>query len=453
MIGKTPYYGEEVIPAERRRRFQASLVFHGGAVLVTWSFALLAWHSRSESLSLPIYLAGMGGAWMGAVAAWLSDRNGRPQPWWVLIVCALLIRCLAFSCLPLLEDDPWRYLWDGYQTATHGTPYGRAPSDSFGDPQVPLSLQRVLDRVNHPDLPTVYGPSAQLAFYFSYVVSPGSLWPWKVILGAADIVVLVILARSGVRGAFAFWTFCPLLLQSTWASAHIDGLAVAFTVAALTRNRSARGALSAALLLALAVGVRPIALLVAPWILRRNLRAWISFLAMVVALHLPVVLGGGWPLAPEVAERLAGWEFNPSVYALLATALDPTLARWIVAGGFGVLWLLILQRHPPSTPSSSPPGIAQVPGASIFGFLWLLSPVVNPWYLVWLAPFIAVRPAVWSVTALAVVGLSYVTGLRLGDATLGTFEHPPWLRPVEYGAIALAGIADWVITRSRSRPR
>jgi hypothetical protein len=68
----------------------------------------------------------------------------------------------------------------------------------------------------------------------------------------------------------------------------------------------------------------------------------------------------------------------------------------------------------------------------------LLSTTVNPWYLLWLLPFLALRPSLPGLVALAAVTLSYVTGLNLGDPALGNFEHPVWLRPLEYGLVAAA---------------
>lgn len=86
-------------------------------------------------------------------------------------------------------------------------------------------------------------------------------------------------------------------------------------------------------------------------------------------------------------------------------------------------------------------------GDWLYGGFFLLSPVVNPWYLLWMLPFTALRPAAWSLAALALVSTSYLCGLHAGAAALGPYEHPAWLRPLEYGGIALAGLAggrgDW----------
>ena len=92
---------------------------------------------------------------------------------------------------------------------------------------------------------------------------------------------------------------------------------------------------------------------------------------------------------------------------------------------------------------------ASVPrGDWIYGGFLALWPVVNAWYLLWLLPFAAIRPSAWAWTASVVVLLSYVTGLNLDNLQMEPFGHPFWVRPVEYGLIALAMLYD---VRRRAR--
>ena len=424
-------------------------LLHAGSSTVVCAFIFLAWRSHHGGVNLTSYAAAITVAWLGFLLAWRTDRVHLLASPRTLILWALAARLAAGISLPVLEDDPWRYLWDGYQTAVHGTPYGTPPADSFADPNVPASLQRVLDRINHPDLPTVYGPTAQLAFFASYGVAPGQLWPWKWILFVADAGVGLLLVRSRISGAGLFWALCPLVLQSTFVSAHIDGLGVALALGAVFASRSKRPALSA-FLLAAAFGVRPIAILLSPWILARNRRAWLICLMGILALHAPFQWLGGWGLTPDVLARLQSWEFNSSLFAVVRATVGTELSHWICGALFAGFWVWCasqpLRQRP--DPLTLPP--SSVPGDWVFGVLWLASPVVNPWYLLWLAPFVALRPSIWGVTALAAVALSYATGLRLGTPELGNFGHPAWLRPVEYGAIIAALVLDYT-RRRRSR--
>ena len=102
-------------------------------------------------------------------------RRGDPFPVGRLILWAVVFRICGLAGGPFYEDDFYRYLWDAYRFATTGTPYGVAPEEFFVDPGVPESFQRVLDGINYPELPTIYGPTTQLVFLLGYVVQPASV--------------------------------------------------------------------------------------------------------------------------------------------------------------------------------------------------------------------------------------------------------------------------------------
>ena len=87
-------------------------------------------------------------------------------------------------------------------------------------------------------------------------------------------------------------------------------------------------------------------------------------------------------------------------------------------------------------------GLAWPPGDWIFGAFFLLSATVNPWYLLWLWPFVAARMSCAGVAALVLVPLAYVTSGHLGATTGGLFEHSAWVRPVEFGGLGAALAMD-----------
>lgn len=78
----------------------------------------------------------------------------------------------------------------------------------------------------------------------------------------------------------------------------------------------------------------------------------------------------------------------------------------------------------------------------VFGAFFLLSAVVNPWYLLWLLPFVAKNPTATGVTALVAVSLSYAHGLHLPDSNLAPYQVAAWVRPAEIGAVLLAALWD-----------
>jgi len=78
----------------------------------------------------------------------------------------------------------------------------------------------------------------------------------------------------------------------------------------------------------------------------------------------------------------------------------------------------------------------------LLGGLLLVSPVINPWYLLWLMPFACRYPSLGIWVASAALLLSYATGLNLETSVLAPYEHPAWLRPAEFGKIGLAFTFD-----------
>jgi len=77
--------------------------------------------------------------------------------------------------------------WDGRQFATTGNPYASAPATFFKDAEVPERFSSILDQINYPHVPTIYGPVCQVGFLVSYWIAPGRLWPWKLLLCAAAL--------------------------------------------------------------------------------------------------------------------------------------------------------------------------------------------------------------------------------------------------------------------------
>ncbi len=85
---------------------------------------------------------------------------------WVILL-GLLVRISMSASTPILEDDYYRYLWDGGVVAKGFNPYQYAPRDILvgGNIDLPhhlteLALQAkpILERINYPRLRTVYPP-------------------------------------------------------------------------------------------------------------------------------------------------------------------------------------------------------------------------------------------------------------------------------------------------------
>ena len=367
-------------------------------------------------------------------------RRGDPFPVGRLILWAVVFRFCGLAGGPFYEDDFYRYLWDAYRFATSGTPYGAAPEEFFIDPEVPVLFQRVLDGINYPELPTIYGPTTQFVFLLGFWIQPASVGVLQAILIGLDLVTVALLLRLTTPANVLLYAWCPLVVKEIAFTAHPDGAGVCLLLAAIVLARDRRWP-SAAVCLGLAAGAKTFGLVLAPLVLARaGVRHWLLFGATLAGLYGPFALFGGTDLASlQVFAR--DWEFNSALYGLLATLMPRFESRLLLAFVFASAWcyyFLHVRR-----------GVHGIPrGDWVFGALLASSPVINPWYLLWLLPFAAVWPSVWAWTASVAILLSYVTGLNLQDYEMHPYAQPLWARWLQFGTI-LAGLGFDLAGRRR----
>ena len=396
-------------------------------------YGALAWVARQPGE--PPLLAFFGlAAWTGLpVFGLFFHFRGRDEafPFARMFAWAALFRLCGMLGGPFYEDDYFRYLWDGYRFATAGSPYGTAPEDFFADEQVPPEFQRVLDGVNHPELPTIYAPTTQVVFLAAFWLKPASIAALQAILICVDLLVLALLVRLAPGRAVMLYAWCPLVVKEVAFTAHPDGVGICLLLAGIVLARRHRWCMSA-ICLGLSAGAKVLALVVIPLVLAGGkARHWLLCGLTLAAIYAPFAVTGGAGLA-SLQTFAREWEFNSALYGLVAHALNPFDARVLLSFTYLGLWSAYGFRFMKDRPQAVPRG------DWLYGLLLAVSPVVNPWYLLWLLPFAVVYPSAWAWTASSAVLLSYVTGLNLHDFDLQPYDQPLWVRLTEYGAILLA---------------
>lgn len=367
-------------------------------------------------------------------------RLGKPLPVGRMFLWAVIFRLCGLVGGPFFEDDFYRYLWDGYRFATAGTPYGAAPEAFFLDTSVPAAFQQVLDGINNPDLPTIYGPATQFLFLLGYWLQPGSVTALQLILILTDLLMVWILLRLAPARTVMLYSWCPLVIKEIAFTAHPDGAGACLLMAAILLVRNRRPG-SAAVCLGVAAGAKIFALVLVPLVLMRTRpRHWLLFGGTLAGLYAPFFLMGGTNLTSlQVFAR--EWEFNSAAFGLLGTLLPRFEARLILGLAFAVFWLRYAGRFARGLQQAIPRG------DWLYGGLLAVSPVINPWYLLWLLPFAAIFPSAWAWTASSAVLLSYATGIHLDDFTLQAYQQPSWIRFLEFGLIVPALVYDLIRRR------
>ena len=425
---------------------------------------VLVWGSGAPTATQLI--AVLSAAALGGLALlWIAfDSRFAQTPLAWVFGLALVLRLVAVQAEPLLEDDHYRYLWDGMRTARYFDPYRLAPSAFFGANDLDPRWQDILSGINNPDIPTLYGPVLQALFALAHWLAPGRVGAIQGLVLLVDLGCFALLARLGVasRGLLVY-ALHPMILKEAMASAHPDGLVALWLLLAVLAWRRERMAFTG-VLLGLAVATKVAALLVVPLFLfapqrtlafgRTSSAVALGFVLALGAAYLPF-LAGGTSDALGLQTFAAQWRFNPLLYRVIEAAVPngmarPVAALTITAGMAALLW----RWRVVSTVNRE---MAMPPVDSVFLLLLLFAPVVNPWYALWaLAPAIAARRPL--VPVMGCVGvLAYLNGSTLqetvGQADTGLIApySVPWPAAlVQVTALILA--AAWV-RRSNSRKK
>jgi hypothetical protein len=343
------------------------------------------------------------------------------------------------------DDDVHRYVWDGRLQRLGYNPYVVVPSD----PAVKGLHTPETRNLNHPELPSPYPPGAEL-FFRAVTAVHESIFTLKVAFVVCDLAIILVLLdvwrctrqeqRAHMVLAFA-WN--PLLAIEVAGSGHVDivgALLLLLSAAALARRWRATAAV--ALALAVAVKFLPVVLLPLYW-KRVRIRDAALAAAIFGLLYVPFLNHGRIPIG-SLGTYVHSFRFNGPVFAALDQIAPPqVLAGLAVLAGFlTAVWMRC------KTSVLSADEFAWPMAASL-----LCAPVVYPWYLLWLLPFLrsawAVPIIIWTVS---IIPTYYVWHLRaLGRLWL----LPAWIMVLEYGFVAIAaGIIGFLqFRRSRATPR
>ncbi len=330
-----------------------------------------------------------------------------------LFLVGLALRGIFFPTTPILEDDWHRYLWDGAIVAQGGNPYQFAPAeglarDAFGALHPPTdnralasiralgeSDPRFPERVNYPYLTTIYPPVAQSAFAVAATIAPFSLFAWRAVVAAADLITFALLSAAlAAYGRPRFWALLywlnPIVIVQSFSAAHMDVLLGPFLIGALLLSRRGASLLSGAAL-AGAIGVKIWPLILVPIFMRaaykRGPRSALLFACAVLGLGAVVLL----PMLADLGEGRSGlaaytesWARNAFLFSILEGVLgvftsdSGLIARLTVGAILTAVSICIAFRR--SDAGARLPGVALALTAGLF----FLSPTGYPWYAIWL---------------------------------------------------------------------
>ena len=394
-----------------------------------------------------------------------------PSPFSVLIVVGFLMRGALVPSTVILEDDVYRYLWDGAVAARGGNPYAFAPATVSGGEdarsgellgELAAQAGEALGRISHPHLRTIYPPVTQAAFALAHVIRPFDVLGLRIVFLGFDVLLLVLLVRVlDALGKSRMWVVVywwnPLVVAQVYNRCHMDVIPAALAVAALLsviRRRHALGSV----VLAFAAGAKlwPAALL--PVFLRevsgrpkRLVLCAALFAGVLCAICLPMMLAGIDKSSGLYAygER---WSNNDSFHRIIVWGLEtglpavglparaaPRVSRVIVAVAFLIVVVCVSRRGIDGADDL-------VRRASVVvAALFLLSPTQFPWYYIWLVPFLAFRPRPSLLLLTALLPLYYLRAWLEARGLFGRYENV--VIAIEFVPVWVLLAGEWILAR------
>ena len=423
--------GIRIVSAPRVRKARAvhlSPLIQGviGSLMITLGSFAVGWLASASPLNRHPLLIAMRTEYAGVIIgtivltlgcwilfrAWLrlgQQLAGWPEGSLGLIKKAVWLWSIPMLvALPIFSRDVFAYIGQGRLVAAGQDPYKDGISTLSNWFQLGADI-------TWAESETPYGPLyLNVEYWVNRLVgtSPDlSIFLFRLVAFAGVIICLYyvpkIAALHSISGAKATWISVanPLFLISFVASAHNDALMVGLALAGTYYAATKRGVIGV-VLIAASIGIKPITLVLLPFIgllwagpgasWGRKFLYWF-YTAGLVGLIMAVIgwangYGFGW-LSVMLGTGTGAVIFAPlgALNSLLSGALStiglPT--DWILPllkligrlSSVGIVLLLIFKgKHSHLVQRM----------ALAFSALVVLSPIIQPWYILWLLPFFAV---------------------------------------------------------------
>jgi hypothetical protein len=299
-----------------------------------------------------------------------------------VFVPALLFRLAVLWCEPSLSEDFYRYRWDGQVQVADHSPYDFPP----GAPELQSLRDEYYDRINHKEFRTPYSAFAEILFHVFARISANVVF-FKSFLAIFDLFLLEIIRRllqKENRSAawLLIYAWHPLPIIEFAGSGHMDvvGICLLFFSYLLLYHRQAA---VSGIMFAAAVLTKYLPGLVLPWLVKEGKWKFVIAGGTAGLLLLLAYYSPDWKMFSGVFSYYKKWRFNDSLFGFLYVWLggaEPAriagMLFTVLAAGFCLAAKFSFYRS----------------AFIVFGTVILFSPVVHPWYLCWVLPFLVFHP-------------------------------------------------------------
>jgi hypothetical protein len=349
----------------------------------------------------------------------------------IIIFFALLFRGTLLFSEPSLSEDIYRYQWDGKLLSEGINPYqfvpGAAELVELRDDQYQV--------INHKDIGTPYGPLSIMVFAIADSIN-SSIYFMKVPFILFDCLAIFLIIKMLVIAGLSkynviFYAWNPLVVVEVAGSGHNDSLGVLLLLVALYFIQRGKN-LSAAAGFTLALMTKYIALLFLPAVLKYFRKGeWIV---------IPLVLYSGYFYFTDhleshilnLAQVGSAWRFNDSLFSLLLLLTGSLyLSKILIVSAMLMLSVFVLYSRKTVLENSM----------IMIGAALLLTTTVQPWYLLWIVPFLCFFPNRAWLLLTGLTMLAYHVLIRY--QVDGIWVESLWVKLVIYIPFYLILINDW----------
>jgi hypothetical protein len=298
-----------------------------------------------------------------------------------IFLTGLIFRLTLLASFPVFSDDVFRCLWEGKVQLNGINPYLVAPEDP---PAIPYR-DSYFARINHKAIPAIYPPISQLFFHGSVTLFY-NLYFFKAMLILLEMTTLLFLSlifrKRGIpQNPLLIWAWHPLAIVEIAGSGHQDIIGIFFLVGCLCLRHYHR-ILESALMLIGSFLSKIFPVILFPLLLRgRSKKPYLYLIGLTVLCYLPFT-SGGLPFT-GLSTYTRTWEANSSLFYLLEWGVnDIQAAKLAGVQLFLILYLCIY---------STVPDFERASFMALGSFL-IIAPTLHPWYLLWILPFLVLRP-------------------------------------------------------------
>ncbi|MFQ5452595.1 MAG: glycosyltransferase 87 family protein [Candidatus Zixiibacteriota bacterium] len=354
----------------------------------------------------------------------------------IVIFFSIIFRLVLLPSIPVHENDIYRYLWDGKAAKNGINPYKYEPgilertdweirndhhdmdrdvfikgrSLSEKDEKEVGKLKALKDdnpdffrKIGHKWVPTIYPPVAQLIFFAINLVKENSIILAKSVFVFFDLLVLFVISRIlvvlGKSPAYSMiYGWSPLVLKEVANSGHYDPVPIFFALSALFLMLRKKN-ISASFMVALAALAKFFpALLALVGARKLKFKGLFIFSLVFIGAYIPFFVWGS--SGPE--QVFKGfltysniWNYNGSIFVLVNTVIDAFVGNLTVSVLAAKMILAVILMGIIIKFSRQKCEQADVFLHRCFMVLvclFLFSPVADPWYFLWVLPFLCFFP-------------------------------------------------------------